>query len=490
MSLIEIIWYFIVFVGCLVALFNWRKAIYIGIVIDVLRDPVRKLLPEQPVVITLSGVLVWGLIVFVVLFSRRDALRMLYRKYPMLRTAMVLLLFALLPAAGISAISYTRGWLVAAIGAASYLLPCLGILTGFAMLRKERDAARFMLWYAVVNSIMLISVPMEYFKFPVPALGGIEHEWMRYRSGYTVDLMCGWYRSPDIMGLHAAHVIMFSLLLAVRKGKGQGKVLWLLPVLWAAFCVLLSGRRKMIGIPLVFVAVYMVLGMIYRISKVGRLTGLAAVVTVLGSALIVFAWSPDQSVEYVDFASSVFTEGLARSNDGILESTIGTLKQTGIIGGGLGMATQGRYYAGLQSERHLRGWQEDGVSRLFLEFGVFGVILLICCLMLLHGALKRSMRGIPPRGNEILMQLGLVGVIAGDAASYAVSHQQFSGDPVSALFVTLMIGMVLKMPWTLVADNRPSVGPVGDIANGGAMPLPQRTLSMPAGNVSEKGDGQ
>ena len=41
--------------------------------------------------------------------------------------------------------------------------------------------------------------------------------------------------------------------------------------------------------------------------------------------------------------------------------------------------------------------------------------------------------------------IGLLAVVVGDAASYTISHQQFSGDPVSALLVTLMIGMILRL---------------------------------------------
>jgi hypothetical protein len=45
-----------------------------------------------------------------------------------------------------------------------------------------------------------------------------------------------------------------------------------------------------------------------------------------------------------------------------------------------------------------------------------------------------------------MLHLGLAGIIAGDAASFAISHQQFSGDPVNAIWVTLMVGMLFKMP--------------------------------------------
>lgn len=463
MTALELIWYCIAISGCVFALADWRKAIYVGIVIDALRDPVRKLIPDQPILITLSGVGIWLVIVVMVLLSRRDQLKILYANYPKLRSAVHLMLIALVPAAAISTISYSRGWLMAAIGGASYVIPMLGVLAGFAALRRERDIARIMTCYVFVNTIMLIGVPLEYLEVPIAGLGGIEFDWIRYREGYTVDLMCGWYRSPDIMGLHAAHVIMFSLILAIRP-KGEGKGLWLLPVLWAGFCLLVSGRRKMVGIPMVFVAAFVGLGLIYKVAKINRLTGVVVISLLLGMSGALFFWSPDESAEYTDFASSLFTEGLERSNQVIVGSTLSTLRQAGVIGGGLGTATQGRYYAGVQTDRHAKGWQEDGVSRLFLEFGVPGVCLLVVSIFLLLGAFFKSLRSLPRSSNEILVQLGLVSVIAGDAASFAISHQQFSGDPVSALLVTMMVGMVLKFPGILKRRSPVSTANAGLLA--------------------------
>ena len=453
MSSTEAIWYTFVVVACLIAMADWRRGIYAGILVDVLRDPVRKLVPEQPVVITLSGALVWLTIVLFAVLSQRRQTATLFRNYPGVRTALHLLVIALLPAFGISCISYPRGWLMASIGGASYVIPTLGIVAGFVLSQKEEQIERMLRFYIAANVVMLISVPMEYMGVDVPALGGIDNVWIRYRPGVIVNLMCGWYRSPDIMGLHAAHVIMFSLLLSIRRADNLRPV-WIVSAVWAGFCVLLSGRRKMMGIPLIFVAVFLFLGMVYRVSRVSRLAGAAVLAATLGGAVMLYLWSPDEAEGYTEYATSLFTESGERANDLIITGTITTLKQSGIVGAGLGTATQGRYYAGVQTSRGARGWQEDGVSRLFLEFGVPGVILLFCSVCLLVGAIGKSMRLLPPTTSQMVLQLGLVGIVAGDAASYAISHQQFSGDPVSALLVTMMVGMILGVPASWFAAQK------------------------------------
>jgi hypothetical protein len=441
---LEVTWYLFAAVVCLLAASDWRKALFAGVLIDVLRDPVRKLVPLEPVLITVSGAAVWAVIVLVAVFSNSAAAALLTRTYPKLRTAMHLLFLAILPAAAISLISYSSGWKLAAIGLVSYMGPAIGVLAGFCFLRKERDLTRLMKFYIFVNSVMLVSVIFEYLELDFPALGGISYDWIRYHEDRTVALMCGWYRSPDIMGLHAAHVIMFALLLAATS-KSESQFGWIAPAMWAGLCVLLSGRRKMIGIPMVFLATFFMIGWYLGLKRMHRLLAFSVVGVLLGGFFAVLFWSTDQSDDYTDYASTLFTQGFDRTNDMIVNSTIGTLQQAGVLGAGLGSGTQGRYHIADASEGP-RTWQEDGVSRLFLEFGVPGVLLLSIALILLARSLLKAVRTTTPESSGQMLHLGLAGIVAGDAASFAISHQQFSGDPVNAIWVTLMVGMLFKMP--------------------------------------------
>ncbi|MCA9049845.1 MAG: hypothetical protein KDA89_14015 [Planctomycetaceae bacterium] len=454
MTSTEVIWYVFMAAGVLLALGNWRAAVYAGLLVDVLRDPVRKLIPMQPVLITLSGAALWLVIVLSAVLQERSDLRAMFRSYGRLRTSWHLLLIALLPAAGVSVISYQRGWIMASIGAASYLIPALGIAAGFAVARKPDAVVSILRFYVVVNAVMLFGVILEYLNADIPGLGGIDMVWIRYRPGYIVNLMSGWYRSPDIMGLHAAHVIMFSLLLAVVE-KDARRGVWLGPAVWAAVCILLSGRRKMIGIPLIFLSVYLLLGLLLRVTRISRLAGVFLLSVLISGAVLLFVWVPDEASNYTEYAASLFTEGGGRANDLILVGTIYTLKQSGIIGAGLGTATQGRYYANIGTGEY-GGWQEDGISRLFLEFGLPGVLLLSCALIVLLSTLLGCLNRLPPKSRLILLQLGLFGVVVGNAASYAISHQQFSGDPVNALMVTMVVGMVLRLPLQR-SDSRTSL---------------------------------
>lgn len=438
------LWLLFFAAACLVVLADWRKAVLLGILIDFLRDPVRKLVDGKPIVITLSGAAMWLLIVVVASTTCHSSLRRMMQTYPRLRLALHLLLLAMIPAAAVSVLTQPQGHILVAIGGATYLIPVLGVGTGYAFARNRNAVLAFFRVYVVINSIALIGVVLQYTGSSFPALGGIDFTWIRYREGYTVDLMCGWYRSPDIMGLHAAHVIMFSLLLAA-EGRRNIRPGWLVLALWAAFCVIVSGRRKMIGVPLVFVASVLTLAWFYGARRIGKFATIVIVSVSLGGGLGVFYLATDQADDYTEYASSLFTEGAGRTNEIVVGSTLSTLGQVGILGSGLGSATQGRYYVSKGSGA-TRGWQEDGVSRLFAEFGVFGVVLLVFALILVVRCVVKSLRMVSPSSEFKILQLGLISIVVGNIASFCISHQQYSGDPVNALVVTLMMGMAFAMP--------------------------------------------
>ena len=56
------------------------------------------------------------------------------------------------------------------------------------------------------------------------------------------------------------------------------------------------------------------------------------------------------------------------------------------------------------------------------------------------------MKMVPPDHPISELQIGLVGVIAATAASFIISHQAFSGDPCSMLFVAFLLGVMLSGP--------------------------------------------
>ncbi len=442
--------------SCLLALVNWRAGLYAGVVLDVLRDPVRKLSEEQSVVFTLAGALVWGVALLAAIASSQSEWRQLFQRYRQFRVIAICVPLAIVPAAALSVLLYSRGYILAGLGIASYVAPLCAIAMGFVFIRSEEQVYRLLKFYCLLNAIVLVSVPLEALEYDVPGLGGIKVNWIRYRGDQDdVKLISGWYRSPDIMGLHAAHVMMFSAMLAIRA-RAAGRVGWGLIAAWAATCLMLCGRRKMIGIPLVFMVVSLWLGYARGVHQVRRLVVLGLTLVLVSGLVGVVAWDASMGEdyqEYAQYASTIFTESHSRVNDLVIGSTIGTLQQSGVLGAGLGTATQGRYYAQVSTSRASRGWQEDGVSKLLLEFGVPGLILMLAAGVALVLGLFQAVALVAPQSSVQVLQIGLVGVVFGDAASFVISHQQFSGDPVSGMLVMILLGMVLGAPRVFAAQQ-------------------------------------
>lgn len=449
--MIEVIFYGAVAIASLYCLVDWRRGLYLCLVIDFVRDPVRKLAEDQPLAVTLAGVVPWMAVFLGAVVKDRAAIQLMWSRYPKLRAMVICILIAIVPAAAISSIGFVNGWMMAAIGSASYIVPLMGIGVGFALARSEEDVYRLLRFYALLNSLALVGTVFEKFHMNVPALGGIKVDWVRYRTGYTVELISGFYRSPDIMGLHAAHVVLFSSLLALRA-RGAARMSYLTLAVWASLNLFLSGRRKMVGMPLVFVVAYYLLSRWRGIGHSGGKPAIVACAITLAVAVFLAFNENEQGHEYTDYALTMFTEAHERAGVNVVGAAIETLRQVGVLGAGLGTATQGRHYLGIQMDRGRRGWQEDGFSRLFMELGVPGVILILMAVILLLNAIMSAVKLVAPTHSVQVLQIALLSCASADGMSYIFSHQQYSGDPVSALLVTIMIGAILGAPRIFAAD--------------------------------------
>ncbi len=447
----------IIALACAAALGNWRLALYLCLVIDVVRDPVRKLLPEQPVWATVLGAAPWGMIMLRAFSSEQTELLAAIPRYPKLSTALTCLAMALVPGFLLSCVYYPSGYRLALIGAASYLGPFLGIGLGYLFVRGEPMLLRFLMGYGLINAVALIGAPLEFLDADVPALGGIRVDWIRYREGYIVDLISGFYRSPDVMGLHAAHVMMFGAILALRS-RGLMRIVWLLLIGWGGMGVLLCGRRKMMAIPLVFIISYAILNYFQGSSR--KLTIAVMIVSALavvgGAALVA---SRPEWLEYTTYASTVISEAPERLQTNVIGGAFETVRQAGVMGAGLGTGTQGRYYVATTSGSGARGWQEDGISRLLLELGLPGFLFVLVTAYLLLGVFRSAIQ-ITPRDTPARdLQLMLAAVVLGDVASFIVAHQHFSGDPIAALMVTFIAGCILGAPRLVAMSPRPILEP-------------------------------
>lgn len=426
-----------------IGLSNWRFAVYLAFVIALIRDPVRKMTPGEPLWITYIGAAVWAGI-FVGCFGSSRAVRTrILKSFPGIRKSIVLLVLAILPAAGISLVLYSNGWIFAAVGLVSYLAPIPCAFVGVQLARTPRGFLRVCSFFVLVNALGLIGGLAEFLGWAWPGLGGLNNfNWVRQQHGVWVDMVGGFFRSPDVGGFYAAHVLSISLLLAIPRRKNGAPVLpWLLMVAWGAFHVFIAGRRKMMAIPIVFVACMLILA--FRRKKGSFLGTIALFGTALAAVGItgwLFVSGNEELKDHTIYASTAFDDIIPKLYGHTFQGSIETVRQSGILGSGLGVATQGAHYGGQQ--RQTRAWQEDGVSRLFKELGVPGVLLVFLAALQLGREVIRCLGIAIPSSLENRQTLSdaSLSMVVANLACFVISHQHISGDPLNAMIPLLFFG--------------------------------------------------
>ncbi|NNJ26389.1 hypothetical protein [Alienimonas chondri] len=437
------LFYMAVAACCGISLIRWRWGIYAAVLFDAVRDPARKLTPDFPLLMTLAPAAVWAAVFAGLLLERRGGAKAIFRAQPGTKRFVALLVAALLPGAAVAAATLPRGPLVAAFGAVSYLAPLLGLAIGFAFAHSAADVRRIAGWYCAVNAAMLISVPAERFGWGWQGLGGIEMEWVRYHGQEVIPLISGWYRSPDTMGLRAAHLMMFAATLAVHRPETGRRIPWwgwLLLVVWGGACLVLCGRRKMIGVPVVFVGVFAALqalreGWVKAVGMAAAGAGIAAV------GIVLTAGETGLGLGNEDYLASTLGDSTERLGTETVSSIDPVLRQYGLLGNGLGSATQGHHYV---AGRNL-AWPESMGARVLTELGLPGTVLLVCALLALLGTFAAA---VPRRGEfapHARLQTCLLAMLAAAAACMTISHQSFSGDPMEMLLLLAIAGFVLRL---------------------------------------------
>ncbi len=187
--MIEMLWYPFVAAATIVALGNWRVGLFAGVLVDCLRDPVRKISDEQSIAITLSGIVVWVAVILRAVGEEQGELRKIMVRYPQLRTVLTCVIMSLVPAALMSTLLYSRGWLLAIVGVVSYMAPLVGVGVGYLFATSEKDVYRLLMFYVVLNAVMLIGVPLEFLDCRHPGA-------RRYRHGMD-PVSSGIHGGPD-----------------------------------------------------------------------------------------------------------------------------------------------------------------------------------------------------------------------------------------------------------------------------------------------------
>lgn len=444
--------------GCVLSINHWRYGLYVMVLVVAIQDPIRKSLPGAPGYLALATAPVILAVLISMVIQRPGWWRSMARTFPAIEQATHWFIIACIPACFISA-SYGPGsWILTLLGIASYATVLMLIVVGYHFPRSLVDLRRFLGFYCVVTSVMLSGGLLEYLGyFPDSLLLGtkaLEMDWIRYGEGYIVNLIAGFYRSPDIMGWHAAAVTLLTLLLAMTT-RGYRRWFWLILCGAALAALFLCGRRKMVYmIPAFLVAVAGLQLLAGRYDRMLSLLGLAVVP--LAILFISHNWVGDETTQTRYYTETAEETGMRVQEHGytaVLES----YRDGGFFGSGMGVATPGSHHIKVARPRV---WQESGPSRVMVELGVPGLLALLFLLgSILFAAWQGTSRQLQADSEVSAYAVGLFAFFLANAAGLVVSGQILS-DPFVSAFLGLALGMTLSLGRVPLRMPKPRVASI------------------------------
>jgi hypothetical protein len=439
-----------------VALIDWRRGWLMAVVCGVLQDPVRKLTPGTPVAITLSVMVVYAMILIAALPALQRDGKEFGKRFSNVYSATLLVSLFIVLAALRGLFTYgLEGWKAPALSLFIYCAPVPAVLLGYSYLQREEQLYKFFRYYAIITSVALIGTPLEYFNVPWRGLGtvALSEAYIRHLPGLQIRLLSGLYRAPDVMAWHAATLTIIGLIMTLR-GKLLKAWPWMIAIGWGFLNCLLSGRRKAVYMVAVFVIIF--LWRYVRRLSVAQIVTFVVALSVVG--LVVNKIAQDEQ-------SSVYTRGTITSREEVLERLEGglmeTIREFGLLGAGLGAATQGVQH--VITEGGPVGWQEGGLGKLTVELGVPGLLaVVIFAFAILRTMMKISAHPDVP-GSSQLIRCALFGIIVANVVEFMASAQAYS-DAVLTLMTAFFFGCMFA---TAVLDERMAAAPAP-----AAQPLP------------------
>jgi hypothetical protein len=435
------------FLGFAVTLANWRLVFMAVVVVGFLQDPLRKIVPGEPVF-------------FVVLCTATMSLALLgaMMKYGVVSIEPIVagdratrrVLWMVI---GVVAVQAVLSWLrygspmIAAIGLLSYLSPIPAIWLAYHYMRSLADMRRFLALYVAGVVVVTSGIYLSRAGVESPLFRQVGEGMIIYDPTLgIIEAHPGFMRSPEVAAWHvgAASCILIALAVTFRapflRLVTPGLVLFLLAG------GVLTGRRKMLVIVATYLAVYLALLFYYR-HRSGRRALL--LVCALSGALVAPALSmaPGGGAfqPYIARGQTVFGGASDRFTDLGLASVGWGLAAGGFFGLGAGAGSQGtQHFAG--GSAIAAGAAEGGLGKVAVELGIPGLVLVVIAIVLVGRNVRRTLSSVAAREPRLLsLSAGMVAFCAANVPVF-LGASQIYGDPFVLTLLGSFLGFVLAAP--------------------------------------------
>jgi hypothetical protein len=268
------------FVALSMSLANWRLAFLAIVVVGFAQDPLRKIVPGEPVFFVVLCTAVMALALLGAMMKHGlISIEPIVAGDRATRTALWMVI-------AVVAVQSVLSWLrfgspaIAAIGLLSYLSPVPAIWLAYHYTRRLADVRRYLALY--VLGVVLVTAGIYLSKAGVesPLFRQVGEGMVIYDLTIgIVDTHPGFMRSPEVAAWHVGAAACLLVALAVTF---RSKLLWMVTPPLALFLIaggVLTGRRKMLVIVATYLAIYLALLFYYRHRSGRRVLFLVFVLT-------------------------------------------------------------------------------------------------------------------------------------------------------------------------------------------------------------------
>jgi hypothetical protein len=438
----EILILALVAVAAMVCMLDWRRGIYVVVLAGFLQDPIRKILPGEPVAFTLlAGALFGCCMVGAIAQGEKLGFREINRWNPVLAVPAILFVAWVL-FQSVMAFVNTQSIVLPGIGLIAYLAPLPALLLGGCFTARRGEMEKFLRFYILVSAGFSLSLLLEVAGVSWRALGSVGEGFFFYpETGGEVALRAGFFRSPEIAGWHAGAGICFVVCLTVARreirwvGMGQAVLITIF-----VLALLLSGRRKFLVEIVLFLSLYGFF-LVYFRSGFGRLAAFLVICGTLSAGFFHYVSTRELSQVMPLYTARGITaqRDAAERLQRMTTSQFGwVIKRNGILGRGAGTGSQGAQHFG-GGAKVVGAAAEGGLAKVLAELGVPGLLLLAALGMAFLRFLWSACETVREDSEIADLTYGLAAFLISNALVFTTAHQIF-GD----VFVLLLLGLVVS----------------------------------------------
>lgn len=437
--------------GSLVCLSDWRRGIYVVALAGFLQDPIRKMIPGEPVAFTMIAPVLFGICVLSAILAGEELnLRDLSRFSPVLFLPAVLFVGWVGLSVG-TAFLHTSNLILAGIGAMAYLAPIPGLMLGYRFAKAPGDVLNLMMFYVVVAAFFAISLFLETSGVLWATLGSVGEDFVFFpQSGGMAVLRSGFFRSPEVAGWHIAAAICFLVIVGIARR--QDWLFFAFAIVVVALVLpslVLTGRRKFLVEISMFMAFAAALVTYFR-SGAGRLAMVFAIAAVISAVVFYYVSSnelPGEWAAYMDRSASTPSDSGGRLTHMTVDMFQYVIRQNGFFGSGAGTGSQGAQHFGGGAVL-VGAAAEGGLGKVLAELGVPGLLLLAWILAAAGVYIWKEARTVRNEENVAALTYGVFAFLAANAIVFTTAHQIF-GDVNILILLGLLLGMLFRAPYLL-----------------------------------------